>query len=100
MVASVTTVLTGTATTSGDLELVFTPQGGETVEIRTPVAASARPGAVARKLAAALSHAIAPDYAVTVSDDERISIAYGKNQRPFRVKLAAELPRGMSARFD
>lgn len=99
-VASVGIDLEGTATAAGELRLVFTPQGGETVEIRTPIPASARAGTAARDLAAALTHAIGPDYAVTVSDAGRISIAYGKKERPFRVKLAAEPPPGLSVRFD
>ena len=91
----------GRAITRGlPARLVFTPQGGETVEIRTPIPASARAGTAARDLAAALTHAIGPDYAVTVSDAGRISIAYGKKERPFRVKLAAEPPPGLSVRFD
>ena len=100
MVASVEIVLTGAATTAGELKIVFTPQGGETVEIRTPVAAGAPAAAAASELAAALIRATAPDYAVTVASPARIAMASGKSRRPFRVKLAAEPPNGLSLRFD
>jgi len=99
-VASIGIVLTGTTTVAGELRLVFTPQGGETVEIRTPLPAATNAVAAARKLAATLTQAIAPDYAVTVADDGRIAIAYGQKQRPFRVKLAADPAPGLSVRFD
>jgi phage tail sheath gpL-like len=100
MVTSVGIRLAGTPTAAGELRLVFTPKGGETMEILTPIPASASAGTAARELAAALTRAIGPDYEVTVSDAGRISIAQGKTERPFRVKLAAEPPPGMSVRFD
>jgi len=100
MVASVGIVLTGTATTPGELKLVFTPQGGESVEIRTPVSAGAQAAALARELATALTRGIGPDYTATVSNPARIAIDGGKTPRSFRLKLAAGPPPGLSLRFD
>jgi len=99
-VSSIGIVLIGTTAAAGELRLVFTPQGGETVEIRMLVPASMNALAAAQKLGAALTQAIAPDYAVTVADEGRIAITYGQKQRPFRVKLAADPVPGLSVRFD
>jgi phage tail sheath gpL-like len=99
-VASIEIAVTGAATTAGDLRLLFTPKGGETLEIRVSVPNAAGAEAIARELAAALTTAVAPDYAVRRTGPATLNVSCGKKRAPFLLKLAPEPIPGLAVRLD
>jgi len=98
-VASILMSFHGTAGSAGEILLHFTPEGGETQQIRVRVAANDRADAVARALAAALSSTLNPDYTVSRSEPATIKIVFGTKHTPFRLKPAGPPIPGLSVEW-
>lgn len=82
-VSAIGLTLNGTATAAGTLTLRFTPEAGDTREIRVAVAANAVASAVADELLPAMSSVISPEYRVVRSGPTVLSVELGKKRAPF-----------------
>ena len=85
-VTTMALMLTGAAASAGTLTLRFTPEAGDTREIRVAVAANAAASAVADELLPAMSSVISPEYRVVRGGPAALSIGLGKKRAPFLLK--------------
>ena len=82
--------IAGAAASAGTLTLRFTPEGGDTREIRLAVAGNATAAAVVDLLMPAMSAVISPEYRALRSGPAALSIGLGKKRAPFLLKSVGE----------
>ena len=90
----------GTAATDGELRLDFTPEGGETKQIRVSVPVSIPADEVVREIRKAMKATISPDYLVDRYDPSKIKISFNKKSTPFRLNLVALTAKGLTLRLE
>lgn len=99
-VDAITIIMDGTAATDGELRLDFTPEGGETKQIRVSVPVSIPADEVVREIRKAMKATISPDYLVDRYDPFKIKISCNKKSTPFRLNLVALTAKGLTLRLE